>query len=109
MRCEAEGVQRTEDAWREHCDVAHGIHVYSWLFRAGEGSRDGPPSGGWRRLLQLTIPRQSHISQLGSGNNLRSDCSLLVGGLKALCVGPAFEVAPHLPVPAGIGFKNAKL
>jgi hypothetical protein len=38
-----------------------------------------------------------------------TDCSLLVGGLKALCVGSAFEVAPYLPVPAGIGFKNAKL
>ena len=38
-----------------------------------------------------------------------TDSRLLVGGLEALCVGPAFEETPHLPIPAGIGQKNTQL
>ena len=38
-----------------------------------------------------------------------TDSRLLVGGLEALCVGPAFEETPHLPIPAGVGQKNTQL
>ena len=34
---------------------------------------------------------------------------MLVGGLEALCTGPAFQIAAHLPIPAGIGLENSLL
>lgn len=38
-----------------------------------------------------------------------TDGSLLVGGLGDLRIGPAFEVAPHLSIPTGIGLENSQL
>ena len=38
----------------------------------------------------------------------RADRGLLVGGLQALGVGPAFDEVAHLPIPAGIGLEDAQ-
>lgn len=38
-----------------------------------------------------------------------TDGRLLVHGLQTLRVGFAFEVAPHLPVTAGVGLENPQL
>ena len=38
-----------------------------------------------------------------------TDSRLLVGGLEALCVGPAFDETPHLPILAGVGQKYSQL
>ena len=39
----------------------------------------------------------------------QTDGCLLVGGLEALRVGPAFEETPNLPAPACVGQKGAQL